>query len=49
MSPIFSSGKLKGMMELMAGEADKYIEVLEKEHAKGKPICIKNHLEGERD
>ena len=46
LSPIFSSGKLKGMMEPMADEVDKYIEVLEKERLNGKPICIKNHLEG---
>ena len=46
LSPIFSSGKLKGMMEPMADEVDKYIELLEKESLNGKPICIKNHLEG---
>ena len=33
-------------MEPMADEVDKYIEVLEKERLNGKPICIKNHLEG---
>ena len=33
-------------MEPMADEVDKYIEVLEKEQLNGKPICIKNHLEG---
>ena len=46
LSPIFSSGKLKGMMEPMSDEVDKYIEVLERECKKGKPVVIKNHLEG---
>ena len=46
LSPIFSSGKLKGMMEPMSDEVDKYIEVLERECKIGKPMVIKNHLEG---
>ena len=47
MSPIFSSGKLKGMMEPIAEEVEKYIDVLEEERKKGKPINIKKTVTGE--
>ena len=47
MSPIFSSGKLKGMMEPIAEEMEKYIEVLEEDCKKGEPINIKKKITGE--
>ena len=47
MSPIFSSGKLKGMMEPIAEEMEKYIDVLEEERRKGKPINSKKMITGE--
>ena len=47
MSPIFSSGKLKGMMEPIAEEMEKYIDVLEEERIKGKPINSKKMITGE--
>lgn len=47
MSPIFSSGKLKGMMEPIAEEVEKYIDVLEEERKKGNPINIKKTVTGE--
>ena len=47
MSPIFSSGKLKGMMEPIAEEMEKYIEVLEEDCKKGQPINIKKKITGE--
>ena len=47
MSPIFSSGKLKGMMEPIAEEMEKYIDVLEEERLKGKPINSKKMITGE--
>ena len=46
MSPIFSSGKLKGMMEPIAEEMEKYIEILEEDCKKGKPINIKERITG---
>lgn len=46
MSPIFSSGKLKGMMEPIAEEVEKYIDVLEEERKKGNPINIKKTVTG---
>ena len=46
MSPIFTSGKLKGMMEPIADEVEKYIDILEEERKKGKPIDIKKKLNG---
>ena len=46
MSPIFSSGKLKGMMEPIAEELEKYIDILEEKCKKGKPINIKKEITG---
>ena len=46
MSPIFSSGKLKGMMEPIAEEMEKYIDILEEKCKKGKPINIKKEITG---
>ena len=46
MSPIFSSGKLKGMMEPIAEEMEKYIDILEEKCKMGKPINIKKEITG---
>ena len=46
MSPIFSSGKLKGMMEPIAEEMEKYIDILEEKCKEGKPINIKKEITG---
>ena len=46
MSPIFSSGKLKGMMEPIAEEMGKYIDILEKKCKEGKPININKEITG---
>jgi hypothetical protein len=48
MSPTFTSGKLKGMLEPMGGTIDKMIEHVRKEAAKGGEVEVKPLFEGEQ-
>jgi cytochrome P450 len=46
MSPTFTSGKLKGMLEPISGVVDKFLEHVEKNATKGDDVEVKPLFQG---